>query len=81
MCNAAEIERFLQKLRDAGVPSELHTFSGIPNEFDQHPEFAQACAELIDIFLDRHVLNPRTYPSFHPVGNDRFLVRPARKNI
>jgi acetyl esterase/lipase len=64
-------ERFLQRLRDAGVPSELHTFSGVPHEFDQHPEFAQACAELIDFFLERHVLNPRTYPPFQPGGQRR----------
>jgi acetyl esterase/lipase len=59
-------QRFLQLLRDAGVPSELHTFAGVPHEFDEHPEFAQACAELIDFFLDRHVLHPRTYPPFQP---------------
>jgi len=59
-------QRFLQLLRDAGVPGELHTFAGVPHEFDQHPEFAKACAELIDFFLERHVLNPRTYPPFQP---------------
>ena len=59
-------QRFLQLLRDAGVPSELHTFAGVPHEFDEHPEFAQTCAELIDFFLDRHVLHPRTYPPFQP---------------
>lgn len=59
-------QRFLQLLRDAGVPSELHTFAGVPHEFDEHPEFAQACAELIDFFLDREVLHPRTYPPFQP---------------
>jgi acetyl esterase/lipase len=59
-------QRFLQLLRDAGVPSELHTFAGVPHEFDEHPEFAQACAELIDFFLDRQVLHPRTYPPFQP---------------
>jgi hypothetical protein len=44
----------------------LHTFAGVPHEFDEHPEFAEACAQLIDFFLDRHVLHPRTYPPFQP---------------
>lgn len=57
-------ERLLQELRRAGVPSELHTFAGVPHEFDSHPEFAEACAHLIDFFLDRHILNPRSYPPF-----------------
>jgi acetyl esterase/lipase len=59
---------FLQLLREAKVPSELHTFDGVPHEFDTHPEFAQATAELTDFFLDRHVLHPRTYPPFGPGG-------------
>ena len=61
-------QRFLKLLRDAGVPSELHTFAGVPHEFDTHAEFAQATAQLTDFFLDRHVLNPRTYPPFGPGG-------------
>ena len=59
-------QRFLQLLRDAGVPGELHTFAGVPHEFDQHPEFAESCAQLIDFFMDRQVLHPRTYPPFQP---------------
>jgi acetyl esterase len=54
----------LSVLRGASVPSELHTFAGVPHEFDMHPEFAEACAALTDFFLDREVLNPRTYPPF-----------------
>jgi acetyl esterase/lipase len=61
-------QRLLQMLREAGVPSELHTFAGVPHEFDRHPEFAQATAQLTDFFLERHVLNPRTYPPFGPGG-------------
>ena len=61
-------ERLLQALRGAAVPSELHTFAGVPHEFDNHPEFAEACAPLTDFFLDREVLNPRTYPPFVPGG-------------
>jgi acetyl esterase/lipase len=54
----------LQLFREAGVSSELHTFAGVPHVFDSHPEFADTCAALTDFFLDRQVLNPRTYPPF-----------------
>lgn len=57
-------EHVLQALRMDNVPCELHTFAGMPHQFDQHPEFAEACAALTDFFLDREVLNPRTYPPF-----------------
>ena len=57
-------QHLLETLRAVGVPSELHTFAGVPHEFDQHPEFAEACAALTDFFLDREVLHPRTYPPF-----------------
>ena len=59
-------QRLLQALRDAKVPSELHTFAGVPHEFDMHPEFAESCAALTDFFLERQVLHPRTYPPFAP---------------
>jgi acetyl esterase/lipase len=61
-------QRLLQVLRDAKVPSELHTFAGVPHEFDMHPEFAESCAALTDFFLERQVLHPRTYPPFAPGG-------------
>ena len=61
-------QHLLQVLRDAKVPSELHTFAGVPHEFDQHPEFAVSCAELTDFFLEREILHPRTYPPFAPGG-------------
>jgi acetyl esterase/lipase len=61
-------QRLLQALRSAKVSSELHTFAGVPHEFDMHPEFADACAALTDFFLDRNVLHPRTYPPFAPGG-------------
>lgn len=62
----ANSQQLLQVLQDAKVPSELHTFTGVPHEFDEHPEFAEACASLADFFLDRNVLHPRTYPPFAP---------------
>jgi acetyl esterase/lipase len=54
-------ERLLHTLRGVEVASEWHTFAGVPHEFDTHPEFAEACAPLTDFFLDRYILNPRTY--------------------
>jgi acetyl esterase/lipase len=58
----------LQSLRDDNVACELHTFAGVPHEFDMHPEFAEACAALTDFFLDREIINPKTYPAFGPGG-------------
>jgi acetyl esterase/lipase len=55
---------FLKQLRGANVPSELHTFAGVPHEFAGIPEFAEATAQLADFFLERHVINPKTYPPF-----------------
>ena len=55
---------FLKQLRGATVPSELHTFAGVPHEFVGIPEFADATAQLADFFLERHVINPKTYPPF-----------------
>ncbi len=60
--------RLLEKLRDSKVPCELHTFTGVPHEFDEHPEFAEACAPLTDFFLEREVIHPRTYPPFQVPG-------------
>jgi len=55
---------FLKQLRDAKIPSELHTFAGVPHEFVSIPEFAESTAQLADFFLERHVIHPKTYPSF-----------------
>jgi acetyl esterase/lipase len=54
-------QRFFQMLRDAKVPTELHTFAGAPHLFDQVPEFAEASALMFDLFVDRYVLNPRPF--------------------
>jgi acetyl esterase/lipase len=61
-------QRLVQQFRDANVPVEFHAFEGVPHAFDSHPEFAVATAQLADLFIDRHVLNPRTYPPFQPGG-------------
>jgi acetyl esterase/lipase len=56
--------RVFNKLRETGVPVELHLYDGLSHVFDRHPEFAAPTAELCALFLDRHVVNPRTYPPF-----------------
>jgi acetyl esterase/lipase len=53
-------------LRTANVPAELHVVEGVTHIFDAHPDMARASAEWIDLFLDRHVVSPRVYPSTEP---------------
>lgn len=53
-------------LREVGAPVELHLVEGMTHIFDAHADLAEACAVWIDLFLDRHVVNPRTYPSTEP---------------
>jgi acetyl esterase/lipase len=55
-----------QALRDAGTPAELHVIEGMTHIFDGHTDIAEASARWIDLFLDRHVANPRAYPSTEP---------------
>lgn len=62
-------QRLIQQLRDANVPAEFHAFEGVPHVFDSNPEFAVISAQLAHLFMDRHVLNPRTYPPFQPGGD------------
>jgi acetyl esterase/lipase len=56
--------RFFDKLREAGVPAEFHAIDGAPHAFDRHAELGEACAHFADLFIDRHVINPRVYPPF-----------------
>ena len=60
--------RFFNKLLAAGVPAEFHAVEGAPHAFDRHEELGEACAHFGDLFIDRHVINPRTYPPFEPGG-------------
>jgi acetyl esterase/lipase len=64
-------QRLFQQMREARVPAEFHAFEGVPHVFDSNPEFALIAAQLADLFLDRHVVNPRTYPPFQPAGGAR----------
>lgn len=58
--------RLFDALREAGVAAEIHAMEGVPHAFDRHPEMGEACAVMVDLFLDRHVVNPRVYPPFAP---------------
>jgi acetyl esterase/lipase len=46
-------------LNKAGVQVELHVFDGAPHAFDRLAEFARQCTQLITLFFDRKVVNPR----------------------
>jgi acetyl esterase/lipase len=61
-------KRLVQQFQDVQVPVEFHAFEGVPHVFDSNPEFAVLAAQLADFFIDRHVLNPRTYPPFQGGG-------------
>jgi acetyl esterase/lipase len=58
---------YFDRLRGLGVPVEMHLVEGVSHEFDRtFPEFGAVCAEIADLFLDRHVVAPRAYPGFPP---------------
>ncbi len=42
-------------LKKQGAPVELHMFNGAPHGFDADPDLGRQCAQLIALFLDRHV--------------------------
>ncbi|HYR87774.1 MAG TPA: alpha/beta hydrolase [Terriglobia bacterium] len=64
-------ERLFKQFREAQIPVEFHAFEGVPHAFDSNPEFAKSAAELANFFIDRKVLNPRTYPPFGGGGGRR----------
>jgi acetyl esterase/lipase len=59
-------ETIYAALRRVGTPVEMHLIEGVTHIFDAHEDLARASAEWIDLFVDRHVVNPRTYPSTEP---------------
>jgi acetyl esterase/lipase len=61
-------KKLVQQFQDVNVPVEFHAFEGVPHAFDSNPEFAVLSAQLADFFIDRHILNPRTYPPFGAGG-------------
>jgi len=47
-----------------GGPMPPDADEGAPHVFVTCPELSQATVRLVDLFLDRRVINPRTYPPF-----------------
>jgi acetyl esterase/lipase len=52
-------DNMYHRLREAGAKVELHVFEGLPHAFDRLPDYGRHCANLIALFLDRHVREPR----------------------
>ena len=71
-------QRLVQQLRDVAVPVEFHAYEGAPHVFDSNAELAVISAQLADLFMDRHIVNPRTYPSFGGGGGARGGARGGR---
>ena len=46
-------------LNKAGASVELHVFDGAPHAFDRLAEFARICVQLLILYFDRKVINPR----------------------
>jgi pectinesterase len=46
-------------LNKVGSSVELHVFDGAPHAFDSLAEFAKLCVQLITLFFDRKVVDPR----------------------
>jgi acetyl esterase/lipase len=55
-----------EALSRVNAPVELHVIEGVTHVFDVHQDLAEASAQWVDLFVDRHVVNPRTYPSTEP---------------
>ncbi|MEW6186521.1 MAG: prolyl oligopeptidase family serine peptidase [Thermodesulfobacteriota bacterium] len=48
-----------QALNKAGAEVELHVFDGAPHAFDSLADFAKLCVQMMVLFFDRKVVNPR----------------------
>ena len=53
---------FSERLRALGVASEYHIFDAMPHIFDKYEPYGRICAEISDAFLDRTVVEPRSFP-------------------
>ena len=52
--------KMYRAITDAGAKAELHVYEGAPHGFDAMRDFGRQCAEIMTLFLDRHVASPRT---------------------
>ena len=55
-------------LKKAGTPVELHVFDGAPHAFDSLADFAKICVQMMVLYFDRMVVNPR--PVVVPVDSE-----------
>jgi acetyl esterase/lipase len=51
-------QRMYQALEDAGVPADLHLYAGQDHFLDQDPQFCEAIADAIALFVARYVPAP-----------------------
>jgi acetyl esterase/lipase len=51
--------RMYEALTAVGAPVELHIYDGAPHAFDAAPEFGRQVIDIMALFLDRKVMNPR----------------------
>jgi dipeptidyl aminopeptidase/acylaminoacyl peptidase len=51
--------RMYRAMTEAGAKAELHVYEGAPHGFDALPAFGRQTAEIMRLFLDRHVVDPR----------------------
>jgi hypothetical protein len=56
---------FFNKLRAAGVKTDIHLFQGAPHAYEiNNADAAQVSALLANLFFERLIINPREYPPF-----------------
>jgi len=48
-------------LADAGAAVELHVYDGAPHAFDSAPDYGRQVTDIIGLFLDRKVVDPRPF--------------------
>jgi acetyl esterase/lipase len=55
-------------LAEAGAPAELHIYDGAPHAFDAAPEFGRQVIDIMALFLDRKLVEPRGVLLPHAAG-------------